>query len=271
MVQVGNCPVPDRPLSRAGGRVLVHPRSGGFTLIDLLTSVFVMSLLMAFLLPTLGSAYEAARRVQCASNVRQVSLAVHMYADHYRGALPPSIFSASPPNDQPHQMVHLRLDNHPLAANSVVWDGLGILYELEYLSHPAVFYCPSHHGYHDITLYDHQFIQPTGTIVSNYQYRYGTGLRTKYLSDLTSEVAILADGLRSKPDYNHEVGMNMVLADGSVQWVEDHGRTLYNAMPQSESSPNARMFVRNTWGWLDHGQIPQFVGLIPPPPPPSSN
>ena len=59
----------------------------GFTLIECLVVFFVVAVLMAFLIPAVQSARDAARRSQCTSNLKQLALAVHNY-DTAEGTLP---------------------------------------------------------------------------------------------------------------------------------------------------------------------------------------
>jgi len=60
----------------------------GFSLVELLVTISIVALLIALLLPAVQSAREAARRAQCANNLKQLGLALHSYHDAF-GSLPP--------------------------------------------------------------------------------------------------------------------------------------------------------------------------------------
>jgi hypothetical protein len=227
---------------------------------DLTVSLAVMMVLISLLLPSLSSVRETANQVVCRSNVRQMGLGIQMYADDNGGRVPYS-YNAGQTSNRSWATNSLRISTRG-------WDGLGFLFSLDYLPAPKLFYCPSHRGPNPYAEYSDAWDSDEATeIVGNYQYR-GAGpslvsppnsphpILSQYLSGMRPSTALVADGLRTLSDFNHEIGANILRAGLDVSWYNDRGGRVAALLAKDGQQPLA-IEVDQAWSELDHsGHVP---------------
>jgi prepilin-type N-terminal cleavage/methylation domain-containing protein/prepilin-type processing-associated H-X9-DG protein len=116
----------------------------GFSLIELLTVIAILSVLAGILLPVLWRSREAGRATVCLSNIRQLGFAIHLYAQDWDDTFPMSRApdAAHPPTGCQVPPGGGNAPESGLWGSSVDWRRL----ILPYVKTPAVYLCPSN-GY----------------------------------------------------------------------------------------------------------------------------
>ena len=105
-----------------------------FTLVELLVVIGIIGILIAILLPSLSKARESANRTACAAAQHQLYLALLMYANHFHDQIPLG-----------HMVDEYQWDytaNYATSSKAFVTQ-LGLLHEVNLMSSPKGFFCPS--------------------------------------------------------------------------------------------------------------------------------
>jgi prepilin-type N-terminal cleavage/methylation domain-containing protein len=202
-----------------------------FTLVELLVVIGIIAVLISILLPSLTKAREAATRAACASNLRQVATAVHLYANENRGMLPRIRPDSTTLGLQfPYQARVAYFDGHrePAPSNKMRPWNFALLVENKQMPNPRALYCPAAQSL-DILLRYEAYPEPWGSAPVSLWVRTGY-LMNPYANDERQDrlvrmgnSRILAMDVMLHPNGTpHKHRYNLATSDGSV--VEVRGR-----------------------------------------------
>ncbi len=254
----------DRIGSRSGwsprGNNQSHQRSAGvrgrrvatgFSLIELLVVLSVTVLLTSMLFPAFRSVRESAQRLACASNMRQVGLALTMYSDNYNGLLPESHFSSplAVAGAGPRELLSASLGPYRNYYQNVpphAWTGLAQLLPTGpgggFLESATVLFSPSYTGEHTFEKYRPLFEFPGAPnavqIITNYHFCGHIEFGSDMLRRLRGghELVLVATGMRVAREMNQRDGTNVLRGDCAVTWFQDSDKRLFKRVQHLETN-----------------------------------
>ncbi len=254
-------PAPPRQRHRLPAAAAASPAA--FTLIELLVVIAIVALLLAILLPVLGSARESAHRVVCGSNLRQITLAQHLYAVDHKDRISLGFGG------------HFQFNYQVFTTSNADFEVYGPIYLSGLLVDPLAFTCPSATEPHFQPRTDINPWPPGQDVLKNTRTAYGArpfvirngGQQNldwggndqvpdpmPRLLDFSARDVLHADSFAQPQTVNkrHVTGLNTAWSDASVHWRQ---RTVIDPqlslIPDTGFAATYNNLQRDAWLGLD--------------------
>lgn len=199
-------------------------RQCAFTLVELLVVIGIIAVLISVLLPSVAKARQAAQRVECLSNLRQVYLSFRMYAMANKDHVPLGYRAGQAK----------QFDSMIYSGTSQRFVLFGLFYTANAMPKPEVFFCPSENDPRSMLGTSMNPWPPAANPSINVACGYAGRPEVAIPDDPATpgytlprllsfkNKAIFSDltSLPARVDTRHRTGINVLYGDGSAAWVE---------------------------------------------------
>ena len=245
----------------------IHRQKQGFSLIELLVAIVIISALAALLLPTLEKSLKECRRAACANNLHQISTGISLYCNDYGDSMPVQDLVS---------FTYRFYECKYTLGGAAGALGLGHLYYKGYIPSLYAFLCPEHKSAASSNSFSYMYNPYGGWEVYNTHIFYFSAVHPafKKLEQFPARRPVTIDRTTvfnsgNSPYKWHDGRWNRQFADGSVdsfsssdavanlvlydplgQWVNGAGRAFSYITQKSRFSSSSFL----------HGENPCFCG-----------